>query len=166
MADPSDSRAVEDIEQYTKKVLQTFLAPNSAIGIAIKKYIPWSFKDLISPQNTLKLTAVTATVALVLIAVTIVQYNNDRLRTLYGTKQDKRDVVSYQNYELILDFHKFGEKSGKVSLLGHGAHAQGSYSITFNDTGSLEQFINRKHNDFSEAQRTWLSWAMDNQTAR
>ena len=160
MVDPSDSRAVEDIEQYTDKVLRPYLASNSDIGAAIKKYIPWSFKDIFNPHNSQKLTALTATVALILITITIMQYNKDRQRTLYGTKQVTNDAVFYQNHELMLEFNK----SGKASLQGHGAHAQGSYSITFNDTDSLEQFINRKQSDFSTAQRKWLSWAMDNQT--
>jgi len=159
MVDPSDSGAIEDIEQYTDKVLHPYLAANSEIETAIRRHIPWSLKDIFNPLNSQKITALTAVAALILIAITIMQYNNDRLRTLYGDKQVTETAVFYQNYELMLEFNK----SGKASLQGHGAHAQGSYSITFNNIDSLEQFIHRKHNDFSTAQREWLAWAMDNQ---
>jgi hypothetical protein len=161
MADPSDSGAVADIEQYTDKVLDAQLASHSEIKTAISRHIPWSLKDIFNPLNSQKLTALTATVALVLIAITITQYNKDRIRTQYGTKQVTENAVFYQNHELMVEFNK----SGKASLQGHGAHAQGSYSITFNDVNSLEQFINRKQNDFSDTQRDWLAWAMDNQAA-
>ena len=160
MADPSDNEAVSDIEQYTDKVVQPRLASHSEIKAAISRYIPWSLKDIFNPLNSQKLTALTATVALILIVVTIMQYNNDRIRTLYGTKRVTDNAVYYQNHELMLEF----DKSGKASLQGHGAHAPGSYSITFNDVNSLQQFINRKQNDFSDTQRSWLTWAIENQT--
>jgi hypothetical protein len=159
MADPSDSGAVADIEQYTDKVLQPRLASHNDIKTAISKYIPWSLKDIFNPLNSQKFTALTATVALILIAITIMQYNKDRLRTMYGTKQVTENAVFYQNHELMLEF----DKSGKTALQGHGAHAPGSYSITFNDVNSLQQFINRKQNDFSATQRNWLTWAIQNQ---
>ncbi len=159
MADPSDSRAVADIEQYTNKVLQLRLASHSEIEIAIRKYIPWSLKDIFNPLNSQKFIALTATVALILIAITIMQYNKDRLRTQFGKKQVTADGVFYQNHELMLEF----DKSGKATLQGHGAHAQGSYSITFNKLDSLEQFINRKQDDFSTAQLAWLAWVLENQ---
>jgi hypothetical protein len=161
MADPSDSEAVADIEQYTDKVLQPRLASHSDIETAIRKNIPWSLKDIFNPLNSQKFTTLTATVALILIAITIMQYNKDRLRTQYGTKQVTDNAIFYQNHELMLEFGK----SGKAALRGHGAHAQGSYSITFNDVDSLEQFIYRKQNDFSIAQRKWLAWALENQAS-
>lgn len=162
MVDPSDSGAVTDIEQYTDRVLQPRLASHSAIESSIKQNIPWSIRDIFNPLNAQKITMVTAAFALVLIAITILQYNGDRLRTQYGTKRVTDHAVFYQNHELILEF----DKSGKAALQGHGAHAQGSYSITFNDVNSLEQFINRKQNDFSAAQRSWLTWALQNQAGK
>lgn len=159
MVDPSDSGAVSDIEHYTNKVLRPYLASHSTIETAIKKYIPWGIKDVFNPFNAQKITAMATIVALTLIAITILQYNRDRLRTQYGTKRITDNAVYYQNHELILEF----DRSGKVSLQGHGAHAQGTYSITFNGIKSLEQFINRKQGDFSETQRKWLFWALKNQ---
>jgi hypothetical protein len=159
MADPSDSGAIEDIEQYTDKVLHPYLAAHSEIETAIKQHIPWSLRDIFNPLNSQKITAIIAAIALILVVVTILQYKKDRFRTLYGKKQVTENAVYYQNHELMLEF----DKTGKVSLQGHGAHAQGSYSITFDNIESLEQFINRKHNDFSTAQRKWLTWTLHDQ---
>ena len=159
MVDPSDNGAVTDIEHYTDKVLRPCLASHSEIETAIRKHIPRSLKDIFNPLNAQKITAITVAIALILIAITILQYNKDRYRTEYGTKQVTGNAVYYQNHELILEF----DKSGKVSLQGHGAHAQGTYSITFNNHNALEQFINNKKDDFSDVQRSWLSWALKNQ---
>jgi hypothetical protein len=159
MVDPSDVEAVADIEQYTNKLLQPRLASHSDIEAAVKKYIPWSLKDVFNPLNTQKLTAAAAVIALILIAITIMQYNADRLRTKYGTKRVTDTAVFYQNHELMLEFGR----SGTASLQGHGAHAEGSYSITFNNLNSLEQFIKNKQNNFSSAQQKWLIWVMENQ---
>ncbi len=162
MVDPSDSGAVEEIEQYTDKLLRPCLASHSDIEKAIPSYIPWSIKDIFSPSNTQKLIVLAVIISLFLISITIVQYNTDRLRTQYGTKQVRDNGVYYQNLELTLVF----DKSGKTSLQGHGAHAQGSYSITFNDPDSLKKFIQRKQNDFSTDQLEWLQWALENQAVR
>lgn len=162
MADPSDSGAISDIEQFTEKVLQPRLASHSDIASATKKLIPWSLRDIFNPLNSQKLTALTAGIALILITVSIMQYNNDRLRNRYGTQQVTNNGIFYQNHELLLEF----TKSGKVSLQGHGAHAQGSYSITFNDVKSLNKFINRKHTDFSTAQEKWIHWAVNDFPSR
>ncbi len=162
MADPSDSCALADIEQFTDKVLQPRLASHSAIGKAIKKLIPWGIRDIFNPLNSQKLTALAAGIALILITITILQYNKDRLRSQYGTQQLTDNAIFYQNHELLLAF----DKSGKVSLQGHGAHAQGTYSITFNDTTSLSKFINRKQKDFSPDQQQWLAWAVEDSPSR
>ncbi|HID03727.1 MAG TPA: hypothetical protein EYP18_11050, partial [Desulfobacterales bacterium] len=74
MVDPSDSEAVADIEQYTDKVLQPRLASHSDIETAIRKSIPWSFRDIFNPLNSQKLTALATAVALILVAITILQY--------------------------------------------------------------------------------------------
>jgi len=162
MVDPSDVEAVADIEQYTGKLLQPRLASHSDIQAAIKKYIPWSLKDIFNPLNAQKLTILAVIISLFLIVITIMQYNTDRLRTKYGTKRVTEDAVFYQNHELMLEF----DKSGKVSLQGHGAHAGGSYSITFNELKSLKQFTKNKQNDFSQAQQKWLTWVLENQAAK
>ena len=162
MVDPSDSEAVEAIEQYTDKLLRPCLAPHSKIEAAIRTYIPWSLKDTLNTLTTRKFTALIATISLFLILITILQYNRDRLRTRYGTKQVTENGVAYQNHDLKLVF----DRSGKISLQGRGAHAQGSYSITFNDLDSLKKFTQRNRDDLSTAQQEWLDWTLENQAAR
>jgi len=158
MTDPSDNEAIRDVEQYTGKVLQPGLAPHSAIEKAISRHIPWGIKDLFNPLNTQKITTVTAVVALALIVITIMQYNNDRHRALYGTTREVNNGVVYQNHELLLEF----DRSGRASLQGHGAHAAGTYSITFDNVEALKKFIRSKQSDFSSEQRKWLDWALEN----
>jgi len=162
MVDPSDSEAVDSIEQYTDKLLRPCLASHSAIEKAIPTYIPWTVRDIFNSSNTQKLTLLAVIISFFLISITIVQYNRDRLRTQYGTKQVTGNQVSYQNHELKLVF----DKSGKISLQGRGAHARGSYSITFNDPDSLKNFTQRKQDDFSTPQQQWLEWVLENQPAR
>ena len=158
MTDPSDDEAVRDIEAYTGKVVQPGLAPHSAIEAAIRRLIPWSLRDLFNPLSSQKLTALATAIALVLISVTIMQYNRDRQRALYGTRKVVNNGIVYQNHELLVEF----DKSGKASLQGHGAYAAGPYSITFNDINGLKEFIRHKQNDFSADQRQWLRWALNN----
>ena len=162
MVDPSDSGAVDYIEQYTDRLLRPCLASHSDIEKAIPTYIPWTLKDVFNSSNTQKLTLLAAIISFFLISITIVQYNRDRLRTQYGIKQVTGNSVSYRNHDLKLVF----DKSGKASLQGRGAHADGSYAITFNDVDSLKNFIQRKRGDFSTAQQQWLKWALENQAAR
>lgn len=162
MVDPSDCEAVEEIEQYTDKLLRPFLASHSAIEKAIPVYIPWSPKDALNTLTTRKFIALIAIISLFLILITITKYNKDRLRAQYGIKQVTENGVLYQNHELKLVF----DRSGKASLQGRGAYAGGTYSITFNDLDSLKNFIQRKQNDFSTAQKKWLEWAMEKQASR
>lgn len=160
MIDPADHEAVRDIERYTGKVLQPRLASHSDIDAAIDHYIPWNIRDLFRRKNIGKLTAAAVLIMLVLLITAIVQYNRDRSETLYGTKHITSNAVFYQNHDLVLKF----EQSGKISLQGHGAHARGSYSITFTTVDSLRQFIKNKRNDLSLAQQEWLNRILKEQT--
>ncbi len=160
MVDPSDHEAVTLIERYTGKVLQPCLASHSDIDSAIARYIPWSPRDLFNRQNGWKLTGAAVLLALALTILMVVQYNSDRARARFGTKQVTKTAVLYQHHDLILKF----ERSGKITLSGHGAHARGSYSITFNSLDSLKQFIKNKRNDLSLEQQKWINWVLGNQT--
>jgi len=159
MVDPSDHEAVNTIERYTGKVLQPCLASHSDIDSAIAHYIPWSPRDLFNRRNGWKLTCAAAALALALTVVMVVQYNSDQEKSRYGTKQVTKTAVLYQHHDLMLKF----ERSGKITLSGHGAHARGSYSITFNNIDSLKQFILNKHNDFSLEQQQWINRILSNQ---
>ena len=159
MVDPSDHEAVSAIERYTGKVLQPCLASHSDIDSAIAHYIPWSPGDLFNRQNAWKLTGAAVTLALAMTVVMVVQYNSDQEKARFGTKQVTKTAVLYQHHDLMLKF----ERSGKITLSGHGAHARGSYSITFNNIDSLKQFILNKHNDFSLEQQQWIKRILSNQ---
>ena len=160
MVDPSDHEAVSTLEQFTGKVLQPCLAAHSEIDSAIARYIPWSPRDLFNRQNARKLTGAAVILALALTILTVVQYNSDRAKARFGTKQVTETAVLYQHHDLMLTF----ERSGKITLSGHGAHARGSYSITFNSLASLKRFIRNKRNDFSLEQQKWINWVLGNQT--
>jgi hypothetical protein len=58
------------------------------------------------------------------------------------------------------------DRAGKISLLGHGAFAEGYYSVSFDNTETLKDFVNSRAKDFSEKQRSWLEWAIKQTTSR
>ncbi len=159
MVDPSDNEAISDIEQYTGRVAQPFLAAKNDIDKSIQGLIPWTLKDLFNPQTSSRMTAIVATVALALIVVTGVQFYNDKMLAEHGKIESKNDGITYANRELFVTYHK----DGKVSLRGHGAYTTGYYSIGFSDKSSLNLFITRKKDDFSNKQLDWLNWVMAEQ---
>jgi len=158
MVDPSDNEAVSDIEKYTGKILRPVLASKSDIAANIRRHVPWSLKDFFNSQTSSKISAAIAAIALVLVAVTATQFYQDRMQTKYGNITHTPQSTSYENLELILGF----EDENKITLLGRGAHSSGYYSVTFNDSNSLESFIESKKKGFSSRQLEWLSWAMTN----
>jgi len=158
MVDPSDFEAVSDIEKFTGKVIRPVLASKSAIFTAIRSKIPWTLKDLFNSQTSTKLTAAVAALALVLVVITAVQYNQERKKEKYGTVTSTPQSTTYENLELILGF----DEKNKVSLLGRGAHSSGYYSVSFDDTLALNNFLDTKKEGFSAKQLEWLKWAMKN----
>ncbi len=160
MADPSDHEAVATIERYTGKVLQPCLASHSDIDSAIARYIPWGPRDLFNRQNGWKLAIAAVILVLALTILLLVQYNSDRARARFGTKQVTQTAVLYQHHDLVLKF----ARSGKITLSGHGAHASGAYSITFDDPTTLKRFVHTKRNDFSMEQLKWIDWVLGNQS--
>ena len=159
MIDPSDSEAVSTIEKYTGKVLEPVLASHSDIESSITKLIPWSIRDLFNNRTSTRIAGLLATAALILVIVLVQQYYNDKTREEYGNITRTDTATSYENHELILKF----ADNGKASLLGHGAYSSGYYSITFDSLDLLKQFIERKKDDFSGKQLSWLQWAMAEQ---
>jgi hypothetical protein len=158
MVDPSDFEAVSDIEKYTKKIIRPVLASKSDIAASIRKYIPWSLKDIFNSQTSSRMTNVVAGIALILVVIVAVQFFQDRMEDKYGTVTRTNDTISYENLELILGF----SNNDKISLLGRGAYSSGYYSVTFRDPHILESFIAAKKDDFSTSQLEWLAWAMKN----
>lgn len=159
MVDPSDNEAIRDIEQYTGRVVQPFLAAKDDIDKSIKSLIPWTLKDLFNPQTSSRITAVVAAVALGLIIFTGFQFYNDKMLNERGKIEHKEGKVTYANHELFVTYHT----DGKVSLRGHGAYTSGYYTISFPDRAALQQFIKRQHKDFSSKQLDWLQWVFSQQ---
>lgn len=158
MVDPSDADAVADIEKYTGKVIRPVLASKSDISTSIGTHIPWSLKDIFNAQTSSKVTAVAASIALLLVMVTATQFYKDRQEVKFGKVTRTGQMVTYENLELIVGF----DKDNTISLLGRGAHSPGYYSVTFDDAESLKSFLHSKKDGFSEKQLDWLDWAINN----
>lgn len=159
MVDPSDNEAVSDIEKYTGKVIEAALAPQNEIQKAIRSNIPISLRDFFNTRTSSRVTATLIALSLALILLLASQYYNDKQRDLYGTITRKATSTLYENHDLIIGF----EDSGKVSLVGHGAHAPGYYSITFDNTAALQKFLERKRADLSTKQTEWVNWVVTKQ---
>ena len=157
MSDPSDENAISDLEHYTGKAIEPFLARQSEIDREINRRIPLGMKDFLTPQTNIWATRAIAALALILVCgLGLFTYDHIQ-KTRYGTVSTTATHVLYKNHDLILGV----DKSGKISLLGHGAFANGYYSVSFKTSKELKSFIESRKNDFSEDQLTWLEWAID-----
>ena len=67
MADPCDEEAINNLEQYTGKVIQPLLARQSDIERAIPTRVPLGMKDFFSPQSNITLTRVGVGVCLAML---------------------------------------------------------------------------------------------------
>lgn len=157
MSDPSDGDAISDLEHYTGQVVEPFLARHSEIDREISHRIPLSMQDFFTPQTNTWVTRTIAVLALFLVfGLGYTTY--DYIQTnKYGTISTSDTYTLYKNHDLILGV----DKAGKISLLGHGAFATGYYSVSFDNKETLKAFITSRDKDFSENQRTWLTWAID-----
>lgn len=157
MSDPSDGDAISDLEHYTGKVVEPFLARHSEIDREISHRIPLSMQDFFTPQTNIWVTRTIATLALFL-TFGIGYTTYDYIQTnKYGTISTSDTHTLYKNHDLIIGV----DSAGKISLLGHGAFATGLYSVSFDNKETLKAFITSRDKDFSEKQRTWLTWAID-----
>jgi hypothetical protein len=159
MVDPSDSEALADIEYYTNKVVRAFLASQSDIKVAINKNLPWSVDDFLNDSTSGRLTAFLAVVAFVLATTVGYQVKVDRQLAKYGKVSHKEHTTLYENHDLIVGF----TKNDKVTLLGHGAHSDGYYSIAFDDITALESFVEKKRENLSRKQYEWVQWVAKKQ---
>ncbi len=156
MADPSDNEAITDIEHYTGKVVEPCLAKQSDITRGATKNIPYSIKDIFNPQINTRLTRVIATVALILVIAFGVTTYNYIHTARYGTVSHLASSTLYEHHDLMVGF----DTSGKISLLGHSAFADGYYSVSFNNMNTLKAFIDSRKDDFSVKQNKWLEWVL------
>jgi len=159
MVDPSDSIAISDIEHYTGRVVRPFLSAKKDIDESINKFIPWTFKDFTNPQNTSRITAIIATIALTMIIITGIQFYNDKVTAKFGVISRENNEITYANHELFITFHK----NNHISLRGHGAYTNGYYSITFPDRQALENFITNQEKSMSIQQNTWIRLILSRQ---
>jgi hypothetical protein len=156
MSDPSDGDAISDLEHYTGKVIEPFLARHSDIDREIGRRVQLSMKDFFTPQTNIWATRTVAVLALILVfglgffTYDYIQQNR------YGTVSTTDTHVLYKNHDLILGV----DNIGKISLLGHGAFAKGYYSVSFDNPDTLNAFAKSREKDFSEKQRNWLKWAI------
>ncbi len=155
MTDPSDNEAISSVEKYTGKAVQPCLARLSAIQKAINRHSRLSWQDFFNPQSYTPYAKAASVLALVLVLIvagfTYRLYNQAK----FGTITRTGTATLYKNLDLMVGV----EHSGKATLLGRGAHADGYYSITFDSIAALEKFVDAKKNDLSSAQYEWVRWA-------
>ncbi len=156
MADPSDSEAIVDIENYTGKAVQPCLARQADIQQAIKRHVPFSWIDLFSPQSYTVYAKVASSVALILILVVGMFTYRVYVQSKYGTVSRSGNVTFYKNHDLMVGI----DQSGKATLLGRGTYANGFYSISFDSPQALAAFVDNKKNDLSSDQYEWAKWAV------
>ena len=157
MSDPSDGNAISDLECYTGKVIEPFLARHSEIDREISHRIPLSVQDFFTPQTNVWVNRTIASLALFLVlGVGYTTYDYIQTNT-YGTTSTSGTHILYKNHDLIVGV----DNDGKISLLGRGAFATGYYSVSFDNKETLKAFITSRDKDLSDKQRTWLEWAID-----
>ncbi len=156
MANPSDIEAINDLEHYTGKVVEPCLARLSDIHREIPKCIPLGLKDFLSPKVNTMANRVIATIALACV-VGLGMYTFDYIKKVHeGTISITADYTLYNNHDLTVAV----DHKGGYSLQGHGAFADGLYKAEFSDMANMETFIQKRDSDFSDAQRKWLHWAL------
>jgi len=156
MADPSDTEAITDIENFTGSAVQPCLARQTDIHQAIKRHVRLSVRDIFNPQSYTRYAKVASTMALILTVIVAAFTYRFYIQAKYGTITRTPEAVIYKNHDLMVGI----ERSGKATLLGRGAHATGYYSITFDSTEALAKFITNKKNDLSSNQYEWTQWAL------
>lgn len=156
MADPCDEEAINNLEQYTGKVVMPFLAKQSEIEREIPVRVPLGVKDFFSPQFNTSLTRVGVGLCIVLL-VALGSYTVGNVRLAkYGTEEIAKDSTIYKNHDLILEV----KREGGLKFSGRSAFAKGYYSVRFNDKQEFLKFLDRRQADFSDKQTGWLGWAV------
>jgi len=156
MLDPSDDEAIRDIEQYIGKAVKPFLAHEKKIKTGIMKHIPYGVKDLFNSPLSPKLIRFVGFLLILGVSLTgYYSYNAYKLEK-YGSITTSGNVTTYKNHDLML-----GVEDNSISLMGHGAYAQGFYKVSFNNTADLKSFLEKKRSNFSEKQYEWLTWAIN-----
>lgn len=156
MANPADEEAINDLEDYSGKVIETCLMHRTVIESEIPNRIPLGVKDFFLSKTSNFLTKLVV-VAAVFCAVFLGFYSYQ-----YIKKMTEGEIVffdnrtQYTNHDLTLVIHKTGE----VSLEGRGAFSDGRYKIHFGEIDHLQRFVQKREDDFSVKQQNWLHWVL------
>lgn len=161
MVDPSDAAAIADIEEYTGLTVRPLLARANDVSMAIKRFIPFSARDLFTPWGYGRLAKVATAVVLLLIMVTGGIVYRTLMHARYGTISQVNGSTTYKNHDLMLGL----EENGTISLLGRGAKAKGLFSVSFPGVREAKTFVELKRANFSAEQAEWLLWVIDNRLA-
>lgn len=156
MADPSDSEAIIDMENFTGRAVQPFLARQGDIHQAIKRHVRLSARDVFNPQSYTRYARIASSLALVLVFVVAGFTYHFYVQAQYGTITRTTDTVIYKNHDLMVGI----DRTGKATLLGRGAHASGYYSVSFVSTKALAEFVDNKKDDLSTNQYEWAKWSI------
>ncbi|MEN8258462.1 MAG: hypothetical protein ABFS09_11430 [Thermodesulfobacteriota bacterium] len=157
MVDPLDKEAISSIENFTGMVVEPNLARHSDITKSISRKIPLSLQDIFNQQSYGRAAKVAMACVFILFVTLSVFAARYVYFEKYGTIATVGDSTIYKNHDIMID----AQKDGKLSLLGRGARASGFYSVSFNNLISLETFIEKKKDDFSDKQHQWLSWTLN-----
>lgn len=157
MADPLDDEAINNIENYTGMVVRPSLVGHKDIAKAIKRHIPFSLKEFLHLLTFNRAIKFTTAVAVILLLTSSFFLANYIYQEKYGTISITQDSTVYKNHDLMLGV----ERSGKISLLGRAARAEGYYSVTFDRIETLKDFIEQKKKNFSDKQAAWLQWVIE-----
>ncbi len=153
MANPSDTEARNDIENYTGKVVEPVLMKYSDIDSSINKYIPLKLRDFFSPYYGTKIAQAGVVMSLCLILLLGGITYNYIYNTIYGTKSIAENSIIYKNHDLLVGV----EKSGEINFFGRGAYAKGYYSVSFANPATFKSFILTRQGDLSNKQKDWLN---------
>ncbi|SHO51448.1 GspE/PulE/PilB domain-containing protein [Desulfopila aestuarii] len=156
MTNPSDNEAINDLENYTGRVVEPCLARHSDIDRQIPLCIPLSLKDFFSPKVNTMANRVVATIALMCV-IGLGIYTFDYIQKVrQGTISVTADYTLYHHHDLTFAV----AKKGGYSLQGHAAFADGLYKAEFSDLKNIEAFIQKREKDFSGVQKDWLKWVL------
>lgn len=157
MIDPLDDQAITDIENYTRMVVKPVLARRQDIMRAVKSKLPVSTRDVLNPQVYNNAAKIFTAIAMILFVIVLSFVYNFVQTERHGSVSTVGDSKMYKNHDLMIGI----EDGGKLSLLGHGAYSSGFYSVTFDSPESLNTFIERQKENFSNKQHDWLLWVVN-----
>jgi hypothetical protein len=157
MADPSDEEAIQNLEDFTGKVILPQLAKHSDIERELPVRVPLSLKEFLSPQFTTSLTRFGVGICMAMLVVLAGVTYKYIHQTTYGIEEMVDGSKVYRNHDLILEVNR----DGGLNFSGRSAFAKGYYSVAFNSKQELIGFLDRRKADFSEKQSSWLGWAVE-----